>query len=411
MVINESYRLGGHLVGIGKIAVDGTEEYTWLDKPIHNRITSVGLDHLFCYNGSPTGGFTNTAHKGNIAAMFLGSNVTHYGALTFCKLGTGKKATEFTDTDLQTPVNGLSSTYKTGDPFTGTNVIEFGKYRLRITHIADTVEEIVKISELGLFGQYTKDDTVVNPMFARIVLDKPITVNPGEKLLFTYELLITLNNNTVTQFNSFFDMIDMNGEPLQGEKRAFFLYKKGTDGVFTDVLVNAPYIRTNATEESGLDSSIGLDNRYAFMYPTWIYNTYNNYGNFDTILYSTVTQPFTVISEKLSKARAEKGDYTFSFTDYKGVDSLDKHRDIKIVMGAYNPAMSEPRENKPIYFMRIRGIDYRFGYYNENDEWVPQALCKWANQSITFTFRTRYVTDDTWQSDTPPEPEIEEETP
>ena len=49
-----------------------------------------------------------------------------------------------------------------------------------------------------------------------------------------------------------------------------------------------------------------------------------------------------------------------------------------------------------IHFLRIRGMNYKFGYYDENEEWVSQSLRKWANQTMTFTIRTRYVTEDTY---------------
>ena len=53
-----------------------------------------------------------------------------------------------------------------------------------------------------------------------------------------------------------------------------------------------------------------------------------------------------------------------------------------------------------IQFLRIRGMNYRFGYYTINEEtgikeWNEQSLRKWANQTMTFTIRTRYVTEDT----------------
>jgi hypothetical protein len=54
--------------------------------------------------------------------------------------------------------------------------------------------------------------------------------------------------------------------------------------------------------------------------------------------------------------------------------------------------------DKPIHFMRVRGMDYRFGYYEEDGTtWHPQALRKFGNQILKFTFRTRYVTEDTVQ--------------
>jgi hypothetical protein len=46
MISQSISKLGGRLVGIGVIHKDGSEDYKWLDKPIHNKIVSGGLDHL-----------------------------------------------------------------------------------------------------------------------------------------------------------------------------------------------------------------------------------------------------------------------------------------------------------------------------------------------------------------------------
>lgn len=49
-------------------------------------------------------------------------------------------------------------------------------------------------------------------------------------------------------------------------------------------------------------------------------------------------------------------------------------------------------------------MNYRFGYYTINEdtgakEWNEQSLRKWSNQTMTFTIRTRYVTEDTLDMD------------
>ena len=70
-------------------------------------------------------------------------------------------------------------------------------------------------------------------------------------------------------------------------------------------------------------------------------------------------------------------------------------------MGLYNPNMEEATDYSDIQFLRIRGMNYRFGYYTINEEkgikeWNEQSLRKWSNQTMTFTIRTRYVTEDTF---------------
>lgn len=412
MVINESTKLAGYIVGIGINHADSTEEFTWLETPKHNRITSVGLDHLLCCEGNVSGGYTKTDSNA-LTALWLGqinASNTRYGALHFCKIGTGSKATSFEDTDLQNPVTSYTSTLRTGEPFTGTKVINDGEYQLRVTHVAEKVTTDTIIKEVGLFGRYGSGDDIVYPMFARIVLDSPIKLSAGDALTFTYELHVQLASVTA-ETGTFMDLLDDVGEPLNYEKKLYFKYIKNDNKIYQDILLKNPYIVNNGTE---LNSSSTLgDDLYFANPPVYYYHNYNYNGAYDSIGYSTDPVTYTVQDQRLSKAKAESGDYKFDFCDYEGVGNNDKHRDIKITMGIYNPKIEDPMGYVDIKFLRIRGMDYRFGYYDpETTEWVSQSLRKWANQTMTFTIRTRYVTDDTVQlipEET--EPDIKEETP
>lgn len=413
MIINESTKLEGYVTGIGKIKADGTEEFEWLEHPKHNRIVSTGLDHLLCFNGLATGYFTATADTyqyypalwlGRISPDNHGDAGNHYGALTFCKIGTGKKETEFTDTDLQTPVGGLSSTLRTGEPFCGTKVNGPGDYVIRVSHTSNTVSEQCKIWEVGLFGQYNNDNTIVNPMFARVKLDKGIELLAGEQLVFTYDLHITYTDIEPVEDENFCDLLDSVGDPLKYSRKIFFEYTKNS-GKYRDELKRDLYITYDGLEKNY--SSMGtLNTKYFFRLPPYFYNSIGSYGDYDSTGYSTITQEFTVQDVNLSKARAEAlaNNYTFDVLDYEGVGNKDKHRDITICMGLYNPNMEDPTDSTDIQFLRIRGMNYRFGYYTEDPEtqekiWNPQSLRKWANQTMTFTIRTRYVTEDTLDMD------------
>lgn len=402
MNINETTKLEGYIVGIGKVHTDGTEEFEWLDKPKHNRIVSTGLDQLLCYNGNTTGYYNNTTTASSIkAALWLGNLNTHYGALSFCKIGTGKNETQFTDTDLQTPVTSLTNILRTGTPFCGTKCTEPGKYKLRVSHTSGTVSSACKIWEVGLFGQYGTSPDIVNPMFARIKLDKGIELLAGEALVFTYELNITYADITPVDNQDFCGLLDSEGEPLKYSRKIDFNYVRYINSQnipFNDGLRKDIYIRNNGNE-SIMDWS---DYRYFYRLPAYIYHSNMTNGDFDTLGYSTVVQNWSVNDSTLSKARSDSlaNNYTFDVLDYEGVGNKDKHRDITITLGLYSPNMEEPTAYQDIHFLRIRGMNYKFGYYEENTEtgeieWHDQALRKWANQTMTFTIRYRYVTEDT----------------
>lgn len=400
MIVNEYTKLEGFVTGIGKIKIDGTEEFEWLDKPKHNRIVSVGLDHLMCYDGNVSGYYTSNSNTPAEPSLWIGNLNNHYGVLSFCKIGTGTKETEFTDTDLQTPIGGLSNAIKTGEPFCGTKCTSEGDFILRVSHISNIVNEVCKINEVGLFGQYGEGDNKVNPMFARIKLDKGISLNAGERLIFTYDLHIIYADIEPVEDESFFELLDSVGEPLKYSRKIYFKYEHLLDTKYGDSLLRDLYISRNGTEE-GYNSN--NNNRYFVRLPVYYYNLQASYGDYDTLGYSLTTQSFNVQDASLSKARAEaKADnYTYNVLDYTGVGNKNKYRDVTICMGLFNPNMEETSDYSDIKFLRFRGMNYRFGYYTINPEteiktWNEQSLRKWSNQTMTFTIRTRYVTEDTY---------------
>ena len=402
-MINDTVKLEGYIVGIGKIKTNGEEEFEWLDKPKHNRIVSTGLDHLMCYDGNISGFFTSINNIIIEPAMWLGNLNNHYGALSFCKIGTGKNETEFIDTDLQTPVGTISNTLKTGEPFCGTKCISEGNYILRVSHNSNPVPTNCKIWEVGLFGRYGEGANIVYPMFARIKLDKGIELNAGERLIFTYDLHIVYADVEPVEDEDFCGLLDSVGEPLKYSRKIYFKYTNDTSAKYGDKLLRDLYI-TKSGVETGYTQ--GSDNNYFFRLPVYYYNSNGTYGDYDSTGYSTFEQNFNVSDVILSKARAEAlaDNYTFDVLDYTGVGNKDKHRDITICMGLYNPNMEDATDYSDIQFLRIRGMNYRFGYYTIDEEtgnkvWNEQSLRKWANQTMTFTIRTRYVTEDTFDID------------
>lgn len=399
MIINETTKLEGYIVGIGKVKTDGTEEFKWLDNPKHNRIVSTGLDHLLCYNGSTTGFYNNS--RSESPALWLGNLNTHYGVLSFCKIGTGKNETQFTDTDLQTPVTSLTSNLKTGQPFCGTNCTETGKYTLRVSHISGTVSSACKIWEVGLFGQYGASPNIVNPMFARIKLDTGIELLAGESLVFTYELHITYADIEQIDNENFFDLLDSIGEPLKYSRKVNFTYTHYNNVKFGDYLYKDLYI----SNEGQLRDPQNYHSSKFVREPVYYYHSNITYGDYDTFGYSLQTQNFNVADNNLSTLRSDSySTYVHDVLDYSGVGNKDKHRDLTVSIGIYAPDMKDPTDYRDIYFLRFRGMNYSFGHYEEDPEtheqiWISQALRKWANQTMTFTIRYRYVTEDTLDID------------
>ena len=405
MIQEDNKFLGGHLVGIGKVRTNGEVEYQELDKPIHNRITSVGLDHLFQFASSnhPNYSDAGSASQQSIpGVLWAGTNSdtsgspTYYraGALEYMSFGSGTAPTTFTDTTLQNGIGSYTNTkyYNTGSKqsLNGTKVNSFGNFSFRISHQSAAVSETTTVNEIGWFGAWDTTSSYSNKvLFARVVLPSPITLNAGEYLITTYQLDESNSNTTATTGSDFFGLKDVNGNTLQYEQKLQRAYS-GSNWNVTGL--SEPYISDTGSGAYLSNKTLyyppfcGLatsNSPFTFYFSTNSSTTFAADGSQDTSLYSFATSNST---------------YSFSIDTYNGVGSTNKYRDKIFVSGAYNPGMAGyPNNYQSIYFLFINGMGYRFGYY-DNGVWVPQAWRKAANEQVTFTFRTRYSTVDTTMS-------------
>lgn len=401
-MLEDNRFLGGHLVGIGKRKANGEIVYQELEKPIHNRITSVGLDHLFMYAGpdKPDGPSDGNAFlAGTTGNQSLGSRS---GALHWVAFGSGTDATNFTDTALGNKTSTYYSTRCTssasGQKLNGTTwtsgAADFGKYSFRVSHESTAVSEDTTINEIGWFGGYSPNTatTDINSgatpvLFARVLLPSPIMLLSGEKLITTYQLDETNANATETTGTSFFGLLGVRivsgeevWEPLHYKQR---LVRYASGGGW-DCLISERYISTSGWESF-------YNQRFFPAFCTQ--NALNNEGFFSYTTDPTDTLPAINTSSMFTHSTAWSGGTMSSSLDtYYGAGSTNKYRDRIIVSDAFNPSMSgDPTGYKDICGIIINGMGYLFGY-EENGAWVSQALRKYANKKITFTFRTRYTT-------------------
>ena len=408
MILDNNKFLGGHLVGIGKVRANGEVEYKELEKPIHNRITSVGLDHLFLFGGADQANANNGANAD--MALWVGNGRSAYssykyraGALEYMSYGSGTTATAFTDTDLSNGSGSYSNTKQTSSAtaqtLNGTKVNSYGNYSFRVTHKSAAAAATTTVNEIGWYGAYTNNTSSITPgaanttmvLFARVVLPSPITLNSGEYLLTTYQLDETNANTIASTISDFFGLKDSNGNTLQAQQKVI-RKQNTTSGVFQCTL-NEPYITYSG--------SFGNANYYRF-FPAFVFseNSYYTGQSFGYSTNSSMTFPADGSSDESSLTRFDasgsKGtNWNVDISSYTGVGSTNKYRDRTYTTGAYNPNMlSNPTGYTDIYYINVNGMAYRFGYY-DNGVWVPQAWRKYANQAVTFTFRTRYSTPDT----------------
>jgi hypothetical protein len=387
MIFNQATHLGGQLVGLGVEHKDGSFDFNWLDKPIHNKIVSGGLDHLLVYNGidDPNYTYTNTS-KYSINLYSWSNNYPNNprkGVLSFAQCGTDGSPTQFTDIDLKAPIGSKSKSYKSGAPFSGTNADANG-YNLRVSYILPESLEDTTVREFAIFGSIKSEAEF--PMFARVVLDQPLYLQVGDKPIFTYDLRVDRAVEPV--YGDFFGLESADGSPLKFGRKLNYSYSKSTP--YNQGVHNIPHIGTSGYT---LESSEKAVER-----PPYYFYDRNNYGYYDRPYVSNSDKSFGVSADSLTSIGDVTGDHGFSFVPYTGVGTNDKYRDIIYTMGLLNPGIVNATDYYDIYFMRIRGMDYRFGYYEEDGTtWHPQALRKFGNQILKFTFRTRYVTEDTVQ--------------
>lgn len=405
---NEQH-LGGKLVGIGKIRTDGTMEHQFLEKPIKNKIVSTGLDHMLRYKGD------NTAYYGvynDYANWIIGAlgGQEHWCPLTFSSFGTSAESTSFFDEGLKEWIGTRTSTKVSGNGLCGTKINAFGNYSFRVTHKHNAVSETTTVNEIAWFGRYGSS-TYTYPMFSRVVLDTPIVLSAGEQLITTYQLDVQYAG-TQEENISFFGLTDVNGQPLKAQKKLVVYQKKNTSYDWQEE-ISPSYI-----DSSGVSNS--SNTAISFAHPCVVPNSYSSTGYQYTggLFYSIGSlqlpsdgvsinpQSYSSSYEKsyyvpiTSGSQISSATYDFGkLNEYNGVGRTTKYRDVTYVIGAYLPMIGASNGYKDITNFACRGYAYRFGYYDEGNNWVQQAFRKYANQELTLTFRTRFTTEDTTSED------------
>ena len=387
ILTQETAKLGGHIVGLGKLRSDGSLEYRETD--IHNRITSAGLDHLLCFNGQTTGGCPTPSGTG----LFLRCNSTdHYGIFTYMAFGTSAAQTGFEDTALRNQVGGYSSTkYPNSNTsaiyFRGTRKLSNGVLAHRYTWTSSPVTDPVTAKEIGIFGRYGNPATYV--MFARISINEsPVSLLAGESLVASYELVET-RDTEVHHMDSFCGLTDAEGRPLQCDYRICPYYYTPD---YYGIDIRSHYVTSSGFDERNVYPDNGM---FGLDFSTLIRS--------DGPWYSTTDHEFPAFDQNnlnLSNFQSSTGDWGSSLLTYEGVGTLDKQRDIRIYSGNMNPGFIDYNDFIDIKYLRVRGMDYRFGYWN-NDTWVSQSLRKFADQTLTVTHRVKYDTVDTIPEEEP----------
>ena len=416
--------LHGLVVGLGKIHKDGSKEFQWLDKPIHNRIVSGGLDYLFTFNGSnsdikycPTweGSYTGQVthyNRWRRGAATESSTDNYNGCLQYMAVGTDGDTTSFSDTALHSQVGGYSEDVPYAfAPYNGTNFdVTTNNILLRITLQSVVMENSVTIREVGWFGKYYGQD--VYPMFSRVVLPTPIDLESGERLVVCYQMHINEYEAEHDVSPLFSGLLDSDGNALKATcQRPVYVYHPNVEGwingnysgngVSSNVkLIQIPYsIGTN-----GYGRSAPRNTNFHTVGPISVCNqNYNGVFSSNNLLIPK--DPTNLVPTCTSTGAIEPDPNTSNYDidnnscSYTQLDYVPGSfvRDRIVTLAPGYPNFDSGY--KDIYGFIYDGAVFRFGYYDTTDPehpvWVQKPWRKTYGQSYKFTFRFKVSTVDT----------------
>lgn len=421
--------LHGLVVGLGKIRKDGSKEFHWLDKPIHNRIVSGGLDEYFMFNGSPTAvvsdSYADRLNNRFLPTEYSGTYSTT-GLLQYLAIGTDGTPTEFTDTALKSQIGGYSNSdvgYRQL-PYFGFRLNDDDSMSIRVPRVSATVESATTIRELGWFEKYTTSDTYV--MFSRVVLPTSIELDAGDRLSVVYQLNITYNNLAENEVSPYLlqGMLDSDGNQLHGlgSYRMYFAGNSVRGTYAVPPTRGVWYLGLGGTagefpSYQGTFLGIGGYNYYGtIQYPIYgnkpfVPKGYQILAPFNTHqtdkVFTYTTDANWTIGEQFGYRYTSYSTYSDQLTESAlNITSANPkdyipgtyYRDRDIVISPAWPNMNA-EQYQDIYAICHNAYLIRFGYYDNTDPdnpvWVPKPWRKQFGQSYKFTFRYKLSTADT----------------
>lgn len=425
MVIEQKTVIGGEIVGIGKIRADGSEEFKWLKDPIHNQITTTGIDNLLMWNGTNSLPSGNADAIGNeISSLYLpcqlyntdrynsnikdsrDTSVTRTGVLYYSAYGDGVGTIDpDTAIDLIHKISDYSISFKRGNYFNGTNCVSVAgnhQIQLRCTHTYPAATEHQNVNEIGFYHKVEPNGAYT--LFSRIQLDNTYELNIGESLLITYQLNVKYPSYP-KHIDDFFGLKDTNGNTLQANETTCI--KAGNiswEYKYTANMLNYYYDNSNyATFSFPI-----INNYYPWGLPKFTYNYRNNtdvmpYGwrpvwglknesQLRCIMIQNDVSNLEMMKTNgptLANTKYQENVITTQILPYT---PGSKYRDYVLILQPGYPNLNSGENYVDFNVLVFNGIAYRFGYYN-NGTWVPQKLRKTGEQAYKLTYRMSYTVD------------------
>lgn len=394
--------LHGQVVGLGVQHADGSKDFRWLDKPIHNRIVSGGLDAWFQLDGSNTATTTSSDWDNRLLSSYASNNYPSCGLLQYMAIGTDGTPTHFTDTTLGAQVGDYSRAVSyTTAPYIGFCVNSDNTVSTRRQTTSIAVTDSTTVREIGWFEKYTNANTYV--MFSRVVLDSPVTLESGESLLVCYQINITIANFDETEVPTALltGLLDEDGNQVKGLESTR-IYRYSIDNLVRGQWYYGTSVRLNLGCIVGNIGNVPIT--MTGFAPVATFKTgYSSYNVNGCAINSRSTSGWS-LPVQFERSRG----YSSESLNDEVNNFFEAWAPLDYVPGTYyrdrvlitNPAW--PNNNttyKDIYAIAYCGHCIRFGYMDTTDPsnpvWVPKPWRKQFGERYKFTFRYKLSTADT----------------
>lgn len=370
-------KLGGYLVGYGLKKRNGEEKRVIFDKPIHNTITKHCLNNLLTFDG--TNAQPGTNFKSNYESLFVKSNSSseRYGVFNSCCLGDGTGETSVNDTDLKHRVSEQTTTKKTGSGWCGTTVIySDATIKLRVSHIHN-INSNFTVKEIGWYNAILGGGILNYTLSSRVQLDNFVDVESGDEFYSIYE--ITVQFQDIERYNDFFGYgpgYSVNAGISDYQNNASFWQKS---------CIEIPYI-----DESGYGILV-QNGQYSRGIPScrapWVFPY--SIGTFISEIYTM----YEVLHSDWNKSKPflqgsfvwqHVVNYNSIIFNVKNYNNDSFYRDMEITI-------PENKLGSGIYGIIINGTFYRFGTFDEQDNFTPTPIT--INSALKITVRQSWSTD------------------
>ena len=427
MVIEQNTIIGGEIVGIGKIRADGSEEFKWLKDPIHNQITTKGIDNLLMWNGSSNLPSGNAEAIGKeISSLYLpcqtfntddydtnirdsrDTSVTRTGVLYYSAYGSGRGQIDpDTAIELISRISDITSTFRRGLYFNGTNCVSVaGNHQIqyRVTHTYPVVSEHQDVNEIGFYHKVEPNGELT--LFSRVQLDNTYELNAGESLIITYQLNVKYPNYP-KHHDNFFGLKDINENTLQANETTCI---KMSDLDWTkQYRGNCIYYYRSRGDYLAPFSVPIIHNYYPWGLPSFAYTYYSNHDGCRQYGWRPIwglkneselrcimiqndvsnLEMMKVNGPTLANTKYQESVITTQILPYT---PGSKYRDYTLILPTFYPYLDSGENYIDFNVLIFNGVAYRFGY-NDNGTWVPQKLRKRGDQTYKLTYRMSYTTE------------------